>query len=442
VATFKICVFQHQKRRDGKYSVSIRVYWHGASAYIKTGYYVTDSQIRKKKLALENGKVKQIFELRDAYIIKDLNARIVTYEDIKHKRLGYAIENYTALQLAEYFAREGAPGSDGSIDFIAFARRHCDKLRATGRQKTASTLLTAVNALIDFCGGRQRIQVTEVTVKFLRDFETFLKQQRMLRRLSQKGKVVETTRPGLSDAGVHDYLTAVRILFNAAMDEYNDEDRGEIRIKHYPFRKFKISRVKAPEKRTLAVEQVKSIIAVPADKLPQKRAELARDVFLLSLYLAGTNLADLFYAEKKCFTKGRFSYNRQKTKDRRQDAAYISIKVFPEAEGYFNKYRDAKGEYVFSFARRYADHDTFQTAVNKGLVYVAKVCDIPKLTSYYARFSFATIARNDCGVSRDDIDLALNHVDQGLKMTDGYIKKDWTIVDKTIRAVLDYILKP
>jgi hypothetical protein len=61
------------------------------------------------------------------------------------------------------------------------------------------------------------------------------------------------------------------------------------------------------------------------------------------------------------------------------------------------------------------------------------------LTSYFARFSFATIARNDCGISKDDIAMALNHRDQTLTVTDGYIKKDWAIVDKTIQTVLKRI---
>ena len=57
----------------------------------------------------------------------------------------------------------------------------------------------------------------------------------------------------------------------------------------------------------------------------------------------------------------------------------------------------------------------------------------------YARHTWATIARNKCGISKDDVDLALNHVDQGLKMADAYIAKDWSLIDKANRVVLDYI---
>ena len=45
---------------------------------------------------------------------------------------------------------------------------------------------------------------------------------------------------GLDTAGVSCYLRALRTLFIAAMDRYNDEARGIDLIKHYPFRKFKI----------------------------------------------------------------------------------------------------------------------------------------------------------------------------------------------------------
>ena len=69
MATFAICVFEHQKRKDDKYPVSIRVSWRRKAAYVKTEYYVTEKQITKS------------FELKDSFIIRDLNNRIAQYED-------------------------------------------------------------------------------------------------------------------------------------------------------------------------------------------------------------------------------------------------------------------------------------------------------------------------------------------------------------------------
>jgi len=113
MATFKICVFEHQKRQDGKFPVSIRVYWKGKSSYIKSEFYVTEKQISKKS-----------FELKDIYIINELNRRIERFEEIKSQKLGYRIELYTAKELGRYLVDEVKPGSNSNIDFIEFSRKY------------------------------------------------------------------------------------------------------------------------------------------------------------------------------------------------------------------------------------------------------------------------------------------------------------------------------
>ena len=70
------------------------------------------------------------------------------------------------------------------------------------------------------------------------------------------------------------------------------------------------------------------------------------------------------------------------------------------------------------------------------------MCDeleIDYIQFYSARHSFATIARNDCNVSKDDIGLCLNHSSGG-SITDVYIKKDFTRIDEVIRTVVDFVL--
>ncbi len=440
MATFKICVFEHQKRRDGKYPVSIRVCWKRKYGYIKTEFYVTDKQVINKSLKLKDDSVKKTFELKDIFIINELNSRIARYEDLKVKKLGINIDLYSAKELAEYFRKETTPGTDDSINFVEFAQRHIQHLESSGRGSTAKTLKTPLNALIDFCNGRTRVDISEITAKFLKEFESFLRQKRTMKRKVRAGKIVETKREGLSDVSIHDYMTAIRILFNAAMDEYNDEDRDEIRIKHYPFRKYKLQKVPESQKRNLTVEQIRVIANIPDDKLVSRRNIMARDVFMLSFYLAGTNLVDFYNAKASTYSKGRFSYERQKTRSRRADKAFISIKVKPETLPLLEKYRDKSGKMLLCFSSLFTDHSIFNASINKGLKKVAAVCDINEpLSSYYARFSFASIARNDCGISKDDINLALNHIDTGMKITDIYIEKDWSIVDNVVRKVLDKI---
>jgi integrase len=71
---------------------------------------------------------------------------------------------------------------------------------------------------------------------------------------------------------------------------------------------------------------------------------------------------------------------------------------------------------------------------------VARKCGIDvELSSYYARHSWATIARNKCKISKSDIDECLNHVDPAQKMADVYIEKDWSFIDEASRSVISYV---
>jgi len=435
MSTFKVSIFEHQRRKDGKYPVSIRVYWRGTCAYIGTEYYVTDKQVTKKKLSkTENNRT--IFLLKDIFIINELNKRIAKFEDLKSQKLGHRIELYTARELAKYFYDETKPGTDSTIDFVKFSLSHIEKLKAQGRTTSAASLKASINSLIDFCNGRDKIAITEITSKFLHKNEDYLRSARTIKRRNQFGRVVVTKHKGLSDISVIDYMRNIRLLFNAAMDEYNDEDKDEMKIIHYPFRKYKLKKLPDNNKRNLTIEQIRQIRDVADEKLIHERAIFARDIFMLSFYLVGANLVDLY--ESKRYQAGRIDYNRKKTKGRRHDKAFISIKVEPEALPLLEKYADKSGLHVFDFRSRYTTSHIFSSNVNKGLKIVAKACGITEpLSTYYARHSWATIARNKCNVSKDDIDLALNHVDQGLKMADAYIKKDWSRVDQANRAVLN-----
>jgi integrase len=76
--------------------------------------------------------------------------------------------------------------------------------------------------------------------------------------------------------------------------------------------------------------------------------------------------------------------------------------------------------------------------VNFVLNNIGREIEINNLTSYYFRHSWATIARNKCGVSNDDIDLGLVHSNKN-KMADVYIDIDYSLIDDANRKVLDLV---
>ncbi len=427
MATFKIAVIKHQQRRDGFYPVSIRVTWQRKSAYIKTEFYVGAKQITKS------------FELKDAFILRELNNRIAHYEELKKTKLGIKIYEYEAKDLADFFVKHTTQQDSERIDFIAFAQNFLVKLREKGKKGNANSITTTLNAFIDFVKS-ETFDIKELTSKTLNSFEEYLRSPRMITRPNQFGKMITIKKPGVGDTSIKDYMTNMRTLFNAARNFYNDPEKDEIKITHYPFATYKVGRAPLTQKRALSIEDIKKIrdanIKILTDKRTS-REQLSRDVFMLSFYLVGMNSIDLYELPK--LSDNRIEYNRAKTKGRRQDAAFISIAIPDEALPLIEKYKDKTGGRVFCFYNMYSDSHIFGSNIAKGLKQVAQTLDIEPFTFYAARHSFATIARNDCECSMDDISICLNHVDTSHTTTDIYIKKDWSIIDRVQKKVLDIV---
>ena len=430
MATFKICVFRHQLRKDGKYPVSIRVYWQRKSAYIDTEHYVIIQQIN-------NNQKKGVFELKDTSIIRELTNRIALFEKAKTEKLGRNIYSYTASELAAYFS-ELIKGKQDRINFIEFGRNVCKQREKNN--KSFSRINTALNSLQDFAPTK-KVYIHEITSKYLQEFERFLRSERTIVRKNQFGKTVTTKRKPLSDTGIVGYMTDIRTIFNAAIQEFNDDEKADIKIPHYPFKKYKMPILSETKKRNISGEDILKILNVDTKKFGTKtRPILARDTFVLSFFLVGINFKDLYELQAAEYKNGRFTYKRSKTRGRRKDQAVISIKVEPEILPLIKKYKDPTGRRVFKFYKKYSSSHVFVSAMDKGLKDVATACDInEKLSSYYARHSWATIARNKCKIPKSDVVECLNHVDPNSRMTDIYIEKDWTFIDEANRKVIDFV---
>ena len=367
------------------------------------------------------------------------------------------MSNYSAKDIVEFIKKKQNEVS--CIDFIAFAKKYVAKLFEAGREKRAKHIQTTINALVDFSG--QELNIVKVTSKFLEKFEEFLHSERTIVRVNQFGREVITKRKPLTDTGVHDYMADIRAVFNEAIDFYNDDELGDPVIKHYPFRKFEVVKPNPPKKRNIYLENIRKIMNLENGL---RRQELARDVFMLSFFLVGMNTVDMFNVPYSSRKNG-ITYQRSKTKDRREDNAEISIKIESEAERLMKKYADPGKVRLFSFYKLYGDSSTFNGAVNKGFKRVVqevnesiekevkeakskqekeelRVFLIPEDTKAYSvRHSWATIARNVLNISKDDIDLCLNHVNEAHKMADVYIDKDFTRIDQANRRMIDLLFQ-
>jgi hypothetical protein len=104
----------------------------------------------------------------------------------------------------------------------------------------------------------------------------------------------------------------LRTLFNEACRFFNNEDLGVFRIKHYPFKKYKIGSAPLTRKRNNTIEDV---IKIRDCKTPfESRAELAKELYMLSFYMCGMNAVDINNCSNSNVIMGRLQYNRAKTK--------------------------------------------------------------------------------------------------------------------------------
>jgi integrase len=429
MATFKICVFKHQQRRtDEKYPVSIRVYWKNKVSYIGTEYYITEHQISQRKGS---------FEIKDTLIIAELTKRIEIFEKEKIK-LGSKIYNYSAKELSAYYENLISKRESEIIDFIKFGREYCDIEKKKKDGKNVLRTITTLNVIEDY--KPDGLPIKDVTSKFLIGFQEYLKTERTIKRKNQFGKEVITIKKPCSDITVVDYMTDIRTLFNAALLHYNDEENDTVKIFHYPFRKYKLPTIPESKKRNISKENIIKIFNIGDDELKFERTIFARDIFILSFILIGINLKDLYELNAKDCSNGRITYMRAKTRKRRKDNALLSVKIEPETLRLIEKYKDPTNNHLFNFYKKYSNSQIFVSAVNKGLKKIAEICGIEvELSTYYARHSWATIARNKCKISKSDIDECLNHVNINNRLADVYIERDWSIIDEANRKVIDYV---
>lgn len=225
------------------------------------------------------------------------------------------------------------------------------------------------------------------------------------------------------------YLGCMRHIFNEAIREYNRDDVKV--ITNNPFNSFTI-----PKSTPMTKDRV-----ISDDNLIKlfnfygtRRVGMARDCYILSFCLIGMNSVDIY--ECTSYSNGVLAYDRAKTRDRRSDNAHIEIVVPNIIKPLFEKYKG--NSRVFNFYKKYSNAANFNKHINKGLHIIADTLDIPHFDFYSARHTWASIARNRLGIDKYTIHEALNHV-SNMDITDIYIQKDYTNINKANEKVIAYI---
>lgn len=393
--TFKPMVFAHRKRKDNTFSVTIRIGLNSKYSYIETDFSVSNKDLNRK------GEIKNNFILSKCHeLIDDYKGVIKNIEDGS---------NFTAIDVKEFILTK--QGFEDGLHFIKLFKKY---MVGACTKPSWHLYNTTYNHLLSYAGNE--VMVNDVTPQFLMGFQRYLEKR------------------GVGSRGINLYLSRVRSVFNWIMDEY--EYKGyEFR---YPFRAYKLPKPVQRRPVSLTREQIRAIMDI---NLKGVRANRARDVFIISLLTCGTNAKDLYMLDK---ITNRIEYERSKTRSRRDDNAFISIKVEPELLPYIERCKGNDRGFIFS--EWYATAPKFNDALWSGLKGVIKQVRkkhgedfIHDIVFYDARRTVSSIMRNKLGISVDDVAMVLNHKSTVNRITDLYIEVDFSIIHRANRKFIDWV---
>ena len=431
MATFKAIVSSYLKD-DNTRNVLIYVYHKGKKRYPATNYFLSKDDLTKSMKIKNQMYIDALDE-----ILKKCRTRC---NDNASRMGDLDVDQVIELVLDIIEGREET-NKAFRLNFIEYGKKYIESLEEQNISGNSKVYKVALNNLEKFVG-RDSLDINEITTRFVNDWIKWIRERPSNRA---KGGRAESLYP-----------ETIRSLHNLAKDEYNNEDIGDIKIPLSPFKKARIPELPGKIDIDLSVEDLRAIHNLPYTEsvhLGNNKFNLAKDVFMLSFMLIGMNIADLYNCTN--YSKGRITYYRTKVKNRREDMGLFSVKVEPEVLPLINKYRDPSKQRVFNFYKMYSSVDTFTAAVNglsrknkKGKVFytglkkVGEAIGVKGLKFYSARHTWATITRNNVGIDKYTVHEALNHVDDDMKATDIYLKRDWSQIDKANRATLDYVFKP
>lgn len=408
--TFKFLLNKRRETSNGNFPVILRVY-EGAN------YNELSLKVR----------------IRESDWNEGLQLVLPTNEDFdihNSKILGFKSKVQRLILLAELGEQKTSPSEIiGSLvskeskveskaaktSIIKYGEDQVKALTNSGKVGNAFAYSCAINKLKAFVKNKE-LSFEALTYKMLNDFNDAM--------------LIE----GIKINTISVYMRTIRAIYNRAIKE------GIVPSTLYPFAAFKIKNERTVS-RTLTTAEFNSIVKL--DLPVDTPIWHWRNYFLLSFCFRGINFSDLLTLKESNIIDGRIIFRRKKT------GKIYSIKIDSKADTILCVYRllNNPDGLILPVLKQTKDlvklkKDIWQAikTCNEYLQRIAEKCTIEKgITTYYARYSWANIARS-LGYSKDMIAEGLGH-EYGNRVTGIYLDNyDNDIIDamneKVIAAVM------
>lgn len=408
--TFKIILDKRRKSADNTFPVKLRVYSQSDYKEAFLGFKVKPEEwndtdwivlsanpnyeVFNAKIQTERVKVQKLI------LLADLNSRELTPEDL------IAAVNPKPSEPQKKVVKPS---------IVKYGEDLVKSLTASGKVGNAFVYSCAVNKLKSYVG-HDRLTFEELNYKKLTEFNNSM------------------LADGIKVNTVSVYMRTIRAIYNKAIKE------GIVPTTSYPFTAFRIKNERTVS-RTLTLQEFKSIVSL---ELPVNTPIWHwRNYFLLSFCFIGMNFSDLLTLKESNIIDGRVIFRRKKT------GKIYSIKMTEKAIEILKVYRGKNNPdaLMLPVLKQTKDlvklkKDVWQAikTCNEYLDRIAEKSSIEKgITTYYARYSWANIARS-LGYSKDMIAEALGH-EYGNRVTGIYLDNyDNEVIDLMNQKVIDIVV--
>lgn len=396
-------ILKKKKLSTGKYPIYLRISKEGRSLLFRTPYTAIETEWDKKKGHFNKHSTN--FLKKNRLLLKFIDHATNVVTDLQQKK-----SDYTLSDVEKAMRVDANPVYQ---NIFKFWEEIIAEMIKSGRTGNAQVNKDAYNSVKKF-NRNKALYFEDITPTFLEKYEVDLR--------SRKG----------TDGGISVKMRTLRALFNSAIN------RGLVKQNNYPFRAYKISKLKGKGiKKALTFDDVHKIINLDLCDYP--KLVNARNYFLFSFYTRGMNFADMMKLKWGDVVDGQIFYTRAKTKTN------FRIKILPPVQEILDSYKENYNglSYVFPILLRdemtpvqieNRKKKTLQQ-YNKDLKEIASLCEINKtVSSYVARHSYANCLKQK-GVATDIISESMGH--QNVAVTQAYLKElDNSLIDEAMEVLL------
>lgn len=371
--------FRKSRLKYGKGSCFIQLIHKRKMTTIATGIKINEKEWNSRRSCVAFGKAtaKRAKEL--LAIQERLEKIVEEFENMIMEKVNNQVDFTVDMLVQEYKKKEF------SKSFFVLMERRIIQLEEAGQERTAVNYQSALRKFRLF-RREQDISCRDLTELVIGEFEVYLKKE------------------NCSLNTISYYMRILKAVYNYGVK------KQWIKENRYPFRNV-FTGMEKTAKRAVEGEVVQQLISL--DLHHSFELDLAKDMFLFSIYTRGMSFIDVANLKKTDINGNILVYKRHKTNQRMQ------VTLIGCAWQIVRKYAEMMRESVFLFPllyhpekRKNAVYASTLHIYNERLKIISDMLQLTEhLTSYTSRHTWATLAKRN-GVDVHVISEAMGHTSE------------------------------